>query len=94
MLVQKGSPISDEKEIYDISEFFVMRKYKRKQIGTKVAIKIWQKFKGRWQVRVLKENKIAHRFWMKTIEKFTSELPVENEMKIKNEIWMVYKFQS
>lgn len=94
VLVQKGSPISDEKEIYDISEFFVMRKYKRKHIGTKVAIKIWKKFKGHWQVRVLKENKIAHGFWMKTIEKFTGKMPVGNEMKIKNEIWMVYKFQS
>ncbi|HET9843135.1 MAG TPA: GNAT family N-acetyltransferase, partial [Gammaproteobacteria bacterium] len=34
VLVQKGSPISDDKDVYDMAEFFIMRKYKRKKIGT------------------------------------------------------------
>lgn len=94
VLVQKGSPISDDKEIYDIAEFFIMRKYKRKKIGTNVAIKVWEMFKGNWQVRVLFENKIACSFWLNTIEKFTGNKVLATERKIKNDLWLVYQFES
>lgn len=94
VLIQKGSPISDDKEVYDVSEFFIMKKYKRKKIGTRVAFKIWEMFKGHWQVRVLVENKIACSFWLNTIEKFTAKKISGIEKKIKDDIWMVYRFES
>jgi predicted acetyltransferase len=68
VVIQKGSPITDDREIYDVAEFFIMRKYKRKKIGSSVAFKIWEMFKGHWQVRVLVENKIACSFWSNTVK--------------------------
>lgn len=94
VLVQKGSPIADDKNVYDIAEFFIMRKYKRKNVGTTVALKVWDKFKGPWQVRVLTENKIANAFWLKAIQKFTGSTPFKDKVKIKDEDWLIYKFES
>lgn len=92
-LVQKGSPISEDNEVYDISEFFIMKKYKRKNVGTTAAIKIWEMFKGPWQVRVLMENKAACAFWLKAIEKLTTNRPKGTKKKIKNELWLIYQFE-
>ncbi len=43
VLVQKGSPISEDKGIWDIAEFFIMKKYRRKQIGSYVALDLWNR---------------------------------------------------
>jgi predicted acetyltransferase len=94
ILMQKGSPISDDINIWDISEFFIMRKYKRHGVGNIAAIKIWERFKGFWQVRVLTSNPIACSFWLQTIKKFISVYPVKNEMNIKGEDWIIYSFES
>lgn len=94
VLVQKGSPISDNKDIYDIAEFFVMRKYRRKKIGATIATKIWRMFKGSWQIRVLPGNKIASIFWPKTINEFTNGVSLPGKIKVKNDDWLVYHFES
>lgn len=92
VFVQKGSPISEEPDVFDISEFFILQKYKQKKIGSFVAVKIWEMFKGAWQVRVLIENTIASAFWSKTIQHFTHGQAKSNEKLIKNDRWLVYRF--
>jgi len=98
VIVQKGSPISDDKDIWDIAEFFIMKKYKKQGIGTKVAHKIWAQFKGCWQVRVLVENEIASAFWLQAIKKFSSKPPSHTIKHIQAEGWSadwnIYQFES
>lgn len=94
VLLQKGSPISDNRTVWDISEFFIMKKYKRQGLGTKVAINIWTQFKGSWQVRVLIENDIACTFWLQAIKNFISVEPDTNEVIIQGENWLIYSFES
>jgi len=94
ILVQKGSPISDDTTVWDISEFFVMKKYKRHGVGTAATIKIWEQFQGQWQVRVLVGNHIACSFWLQAIKKFTSVTPAKTEATIKGEDWIIYTFES
>jgi predicted acetyltransferase len=94
ILLQKGSPISDNTMVWDISEFFVMKKYKRHGVGTIAALKIWEQFQGPWQVRVLVRNHIACLFWLQTIKKFISISPVKTELTIKGEDWIIYSFES
>src|SRR5215212_6517250 len=50
-LVRRGSEISDDKDVWDVAEFFVIRGYRRRGVGTKVAHEIWKKFPGKWEVR-------------------------------------------
>jgi predicted acetyltransferase len=94
VLVQKGSPISEDTTVWDISEFFVMKKYKRHGVGTMAALTIWEKFKGPWQVRVLVSNTTAGSFWLQAIKKFTFTTPDKTGVKIKGEDWIVYSFES
>lgn len=94
VLVQKGSPISKEINVWDISEFFIMKKYKRHGIGTLVAQKIWGQFHGCWQVRVLVDNHIACLFWLSAIKKFITKTPISSRTRIKKEDWIIYKFES
>ena len=94
ILVQKGSPISDNTTIWDIAEFFVMRKYKRHGVGTAAVHKIWNQFKGPWQVRVLVSNPIACSFWPHVIRKFTSTMSKQTNVKINKEMWNIYTFES
>jgi predicted acetyltransferase len=98
VMVQKGSPISDDKEIWDIAEFFIMKKYKKQGIGTAVAHHIWGQFKGRWQVRVIVENEIADAFWLQAITKFIGKTPDKTIRHITEETWSadwnIYTFES
>ena len=94
ILVQQGSPISDDTTVWDISEFFVMKKYKRHGVGTAAALKIWKQFKGLWQIRVLVSNPIACSFWLRAIKNFTLVAPAKTEATIKGEDWIIYTFES
>jgi len=94
VLVKKCSPGSDDTTVWDIAEFFIMRKYKRQGLGTAVATQIWQQFKGAWQVRVLLENKIAYQFWLQTIKKFISAEPTQTKQTINGNQWTVFSFKS
>ncbi len=94
VLVQKGSPISDDSEVWDISEFFVIKKWRRHAVGSAAAFKIWEQFQGAWQVRVLVSNQVASLFWLQAIKKFASATSTQTEVTIKGEKWMVYAFES
>lgn len=93
ILVQQGSPISDDMTVWDIPDFFVMKKYKRQGFGTAAAHKIWEQFKGSWQVRVLVGNQIACSFWRQAIKKFISVTPAKTEVTVKGEDWVIYTFE-
>lgn len=94
VLVKKGSFLEDSKEMYDIAEFFIMRKYRRNKIGTMVAIQIWQMFKGAWQVRVLIDNVRAMAFWLQAIDNFTQGQFASFEKNMKEDNWIIYRFES
>ena len=76
-----------------------MKKYKRHGVGTAAVLKIWEYFKGPWQVRVLVGNPIACSFWLQAIKKFTQGTPAKTEATIKRENgkeadWIIYAFES
>jgi predicted acetyltransferase len=51
----------------DIAEFFVLRKYRRLGVGRAVAVRLFGRFPGTWQVRELAENTAAQTFWRAVI---------------------------
>ncbi len=57
---------------YDIAEFFVLRKFRRRGIGTNVAHTLFDAFPGRWQLRQVRENGPAQTFWRSVVFKYTS----------------------
>jgi predicted acetyltransferase len=80
VLVQKGSPIDLNPNVWDIAEFFIMRKFRKKGIGQFIAQNIWSQFEGAWQVRAWDNNQAAYAFWNNTIKKFLKKPVVPNKM--------------
>jgi predicted acetyltransferase len=68
--------------VHDMSEFFVMRKFRRTAVGREAARLLFQLFPGEWEIRQLHGNEAATRFWHAVIpagytETITPEGPVQ-----------------
>lgn len=71
-LVHEGSHLSDDASIRDMAEFFVMLRYRRHGVGEAAARWLFDRFKGRWEVRERAENPSATAFWRRVIGRYTS----------------------
>lgn len=76
-----------------ISDFFIMRKFRRKGIGKEVAFYLFKKFRGVWEIKQTLSNKAAAEFWRKIIEEYAGDYTFE---LLENEKWNgpVLVFQS
>jgi GNAT superfamily N-acetyltransferase len=45
-LVKRGSEFSGNQTVWDMAEFFVIRAYRRRGIGTQIAHQVWRRFPG------------------------------------------------
>ena len=57
-----------ENGLNEISEFFVLNKYRKINAGTYMASEIFKLYKGKWEIRTLLKNKRAQSFWRKVIK--------------------------
>src|SRR4029450_4856045 len=55
----------------DISEFFILRRHRRRGIGTEVARRVFDRFRGKWEVTQLTSNLDAQVFWRRVIGHYT-----------------------
>jgi len=55
--------------VREISEFFVLRKYRRRGVGTHAARMLFERFPGRWELAELTWNVAARRFWRRLIKR-------------------------
>lgn len=53
----------------EMAEFFVLRLYRRRGIGTRVARALFARFPGRWELSVLTWNVTARPFWRRLIRR-------------------------
>lgn len=63
-LEQKATPS------YSIAEFYIFENERRNQFGKKLAIQIFDFFKGNWEIRTMKENKKSALFWENVISEY------------------------
>ena len=95
ILVQQGSPIDEDQDIWDIAEFFIMRKFRKKGVGQFAMQQILEKYNGRWQVRVWDNNKVAHAFWDSIIKKFSKNTAILTKRRYQeHDGLLVYRFNS
>lgn len=78
-----------------INDFFIMRKYRRKGVGEKVAISLFEQFRGTWEVRQTFANKNAYEFWKHVILGYKGEGSYQESM-IQDDSWTgpVFVFQT
>ena len=70
-LVAARSRLTGEPGVFDMAEFFVMRKYRRQGVGFAAASAAFDRFRGRWEIRQRDENVAATMFWRRVIARYT-----------------------
>jgi predicted acetyltransferase len=70
-LVTRGSPASDDADVLDVAEFFVLRRYRRTGCGRRAAAILFGQIPGRWIVRVSEGNRGAKLFWESVVSAYT-----------------------
>jgi predicted acetyltransferase len=73
-------------DVWDMAEFFVVRAYRRRGIGSQIAREIWQRFPGSWEVRVMEDN-LALAFWRRTVPECQPAHVEKN-----GRVWRVFSF--
>jgi predicted acetyltransferase len=67
-IVAQGSTLNGARDVWDMKEFFTLRSERRKGLGLWFAREMYQRFPGKWEIRIGERNKGALSFWRKTIE--------------------------
>src|SRR4051794_11399884 len=62
-LVKQGSEVSNNPSVWDMAEFFVVRRHRRGGVGMAAAHQLWRRFPGSWEIRVMEANRAAVPFW-------------------------------
>ena len=79
---------------WDMAEFFVVRRYRRRGIGSEIAHKVWRQFPGRWAVRVMESNQSAQQFWERVIRAFAGESVHAVRVEKDGTGWQVFSFET
>ena len=70
VLIRDGAHFAGE-GTREISEFFVLRKYRRRGVGERVATRIFDMVPGKWELTELSSNVEAQAFWRRVIGRYT-----------------------
>ena len=68
-----------------LTEFFVLRKYRRRGVGHTVPKRIFDELPGKWEVRVIAANAPAQGFWRSVVSDYTGGRFDERELA--NDDW-------
>jgi predicted acetyltransferase len=94
VLVKRAGTSTDFRTIWDMAEFFVVRRYRRRGIGTRIAKEVFKQLLGRWEVRVLTSNHSAHHFWEHAIKAFAGQTIPSVRITRDGEQWQLFSFAS
>jgi len=93
-LVTRGSPVTDDPDVYDVAEFFVLRRHRRSGVGRLAAHALFRELPGRWTLRVLERNEPALAFWSGVARDFTGGAATEFERREPSGVWRVFALES
>jgi len=93
-LATRGSAASDDPDVFDVAEFFVVRRYRRSGVARHAAFLLWDRLPGRWFVRVSEANADAVPFWTRVIAEYARAGVVESTRPGKPKPWRVFAFVS
>lgn len=62
--------LDEAESLWQMAEFFILRKYRRQGIGQEVAYRMFDRFEGRWEVTQEEGNLPAQQFWQRVISDY------------------------
>jgi predicted acetyltransferase len=91
-LVKKGSEVTNCQNVWDMTEFFVLRRYRRCGVGAEAARQIWRRLPGLWEIRVMECNSGAYHFWAHAIQTVLGRSIAPARVEIGEWRWYVFSF--
>jgi predicted acetyltransferase len=73
VLVGARSRLTGTAGVFDMAEFFVLRRYRRSGVGRAAAVATFDRFAGSWEIRQRDENPAATVFWRRVISRYTGD---------------------
>ena len=70
-LIVDRSRLNGAPGVFDMAEFFVLRRFRRQGVGITAAFAAFDRFKGPWEVRQRLEAPAATAFWQRVIGSYT-----------------------
>ena len=78
----------------DVHEFFVLRKFRRRGVGRRMAGLVWNEHPGEWLVRVLDANRPAVLFWRAAVGAYSCGAFHEEPRIVDGQRWRFFRFVS
>ena len=72
--------VSLQENEHCLTQFFVVKKYRRQGIGSEAAKRVFDLIRGRWEVGQMRRNIPAQAFWRRVINEYTGGHFVEHEL--------------
>jgi predicted acetyltransferase len=79
---------------HDVREFFVIRRFRRRGFGQRMATLLWNQDPGEWLVRVLEANASAVLFWRTAISGHSRDSYFEESRSVRGRAWRFFRFVS
>lgn len=70
-IVTRGSYLAHDPAVTDLTQFFVLRAWRKRGVGASAAMQVFALYPGPWELRVIDPNTNAHAFWEKIITRYT-----------------------
>ena len=93
-LATRGSPASDDPDVFDVAEFFVVRRHRGAGVGRRAAGLLWDRVAARWIVRVSEANRGGYGFWSSAVARYTGGAFTETTRAGSPNPWRVFAFDS
>lgn len=77
-----------------IAEFFVLRKYRRRGVGSRAALDVLTRFPGRWELSELDWNVAAQKFWRGIIRRVAVDGYTEGRRRHGDLVNVVQNFET
>lgn len=62
-IVDEGSDVTGDPDVFDMAEFFVLRRWRRQGVGREAVRQLLALFPGRWEVRPFPGYRPGEEFW-------------------------------
>lgn len=93
-LVGSASEWLGDAGAHDVHEFFIIRRYRRRGFGERMAALLWRERPGEWLVRVLESNAGAVGFWRAVISSHSHGVHAEEVRNVNGRRWRFFRFVS
>jgi predicted acetyltransferase len=91
VLVQQGSQLTGAPGVWDMAEFFVLRRHRRHGAGVRAAHAVWSKHAGHWEVRIMERNTAALAFWQRAVDAYVGAHVEAEFTQVRGKWWHVLR---